>query len=154
ARGNWPGVRHLEAVVDHPVLRPDGTLLVGNGYDADTGLIVEGRVSLPEMAERPTEDDAVRALAELLDVVRDFPFESPTHKAAWLAALLTPLARFAFNGPAPLFLVDANVRGAGKGLLLDCISRIVTGERFTVATYTRDEDELRKRITSLALAGD
>jgi hypothetical protein len=67
---------------------------------------------------------------------------------------LTPLARFAFAGPTPLFLVDANVRAAGKGLLLDCISRIVTGERFTIAAYTDDEDELRKRITSLALAGD
>jgi hypothetical protein len=30
----------------------------------------------------------------------------------------------------------------------------VTGERFTIAAYTADEDELRKRITSLALAGD
>ncbi len=46
------------------------------------------------------------------------------------------------------------MRAAGKGLLLDCISRIVTGERFTVATYTADEDELRKRITSIVLAGD
>src|SRR5262249_12268965 len=44
--------------------------------------------------------------------------------------------------------------GAGKGLLLDVIARITTGERFTVATYTNDEDELRKRITSLALGGD
>src|SRR5262249_15945777 len=34
------------------------------------------------------------------------------------------------------------------------IARIVNGERFTVATYTDDENELRKRITSLALAGD
>jgi hypothetical protein len=31
---------------------------------------------------------------------------------------------------------------------------LVTGERFTIATYTSDEDELRKRITSLVLAGD
>ena len=53
-----------------------------------------------------------------------------------------------------MFLVDANVRAAGKGLLLDCISQIVSGERFSIATYTSDEDELRKRITSLVLAGD
>src|SRR5262249_5963383 len=72
----------------------------------------------------------------------------------WVASVLTPLARFAFHGPSPLFLVDANVPGAGKGLLLDCCSRTLTGERFTIATYTDDEDELRRRITSLALAGD
>jgi hypothetical protein len=99
-------------------------------------------------------EQAVAALDELLEVVRDFPFDREAHKAAWLAALLTPLARFAFTGPAPLFLGDANVRAAGKGLLLDCIAYILTGKGFTVATYTDDRDELRKRITSLALGGD
>ena len=49
----------------------------------------------------------------------DFPFAADMHRAAWLAALLTPLARPAFDGPAPLFLVDANVRAAGKGLCLE-----------------------------------
>src|SRR5262249_58812975 len=105
-------------------------------------------------ADRPLRSDAFDARDAILEVVVDFPFERPVHQAAWLAALLTPLARFAFIGPAPLFLVDSNTRGAGKGLLLDCISRIATGERFTIAAYTSDEDELRKRITSLALAGD
>ncbi|HZZ77830.1 MAG TPA: hypothetical protein VFE62_04895 [Gemmataceae bacterium] len=97
---------------------------------------------------------AAEAIQQLLDVVADFPFESLVHKSAWLAALLTPLARFAFQGNAPLFLVDANVRASGKGLLLKCISHILIGQGFTVATYTSDEDELRKRITSIALAGD
>jgi hypothetical protein len=153
-RANWPGVRHLEAVVDYPVLRPDGTILSCPGYDSATGLLLELSGESVTLLDHPSWDDALAARDQLLDVVADFPFENEAHRAAWLAALLTPLARFAFEGPAPLFLVDANVRAAGKGLLLDCISRIVTGERFTVATYTDDEDELRKRITSLVLAGD
>jgi hypothetical protein len=110
--------------------------------------------AFPPVCERPSLNDAVAARDVLLEAVEDFPFERHVHRAAWLAALLTPLARFAFTGPSPLFLVDANVRAAGKGLSLDTISRIVTGERFTVATYTDDEEELRKRITSLVLAGD
>jgi hypothetical protein len=99
ARSQYPGLRHLCAVVDHPVLRPDGILLTTPGYDAGTGLYLaaEQPMSLPD---RPTLADAQAAAA---------------HQAAWLAALLTPLARFAFDGPAPLFLVDANVRGSGKG---------------------------------------
>src|SRR5262249_8600309 len=32
--------------------------------------------------------------------------------------------------------------------------RIVTGERFAIATYTEDDDELRKRITGLVLSGE
>jgi hypothetical protein len=154
ARGGWPGIRHLEAVVDCPVIRPDGTILDRPGYDPATALLLESQATFPPIPDNPSREDAVAARDQLLDVVADFPFQGDIHRAAWLAALLTPLARFAFVGPAPLFLVDANVRAAGKGLLLNCLSRIVTGERFTIATYTADEDELRKRITSLVLAGD
>jgi hypothetical protein len=154
ARAHWPDVCHLEAVVDYPVLRPDGTVLCCPGYDLETGLLLESAGRLPEEVNHLTKDHAVSSCKALLEVVGDFPFERNVHRAAWVAGLLTPLARFAFQGPAPLFLVDSNVRGAGKGLLLDCISRIITGERFTIATYTSNEDELRKRITSLALAGD
>ena len=154
ARGEWPGLSHLEAVVDYPVLRPDGTILDRPGYDPATGLLLDFAGEIPTVPPAPSCPEALAARNALLEVVGDFPFAADCHRAAWLAALLTPLARFTFTGPAPLFLVDANVRAAGKGLLLDCISRIITGERFTVATYTSDEDELRKRITSLALAGD
>jgi hypothetical protein len=154
ARADWPDIRHLEAVVDYPVLRPNGTILDHPGYDLDTGLLLEAAASFPTIPAHPSREQCIAARDELLEVVTDFPFERDVYRAAWLAALVTPLARFAFTGPAPLFLVDANVRGSGKGLLLDCISRIITGERFTIATYTGDEDELRKRITSLVLAGD
>jgi hypothetical protein len=109
---------------------------------------------IPAISDNPSREDALAARDRLLEVVIDFPFAHTVHKACWLAALLTPLARFAMSGPAPLFLVDANAPGAGKGLLLDCISRIVVGEQFTIATYSHDEDELRKRITSMALSGE
>jgi hypothetical protein len=154
ARGDWPGLHHLEAVVEYPVLRPDGTLLSDPGYDRDTGLLLALRGPLPQIPERPTRDDALAARDELLEVVVDFPFAAPAHRAAWLAGLLTPLARYAYDGPAPLFLADGNAAGVGKGLLLDCAAEVLTGGRLTVATYTEDGDELRKRITALALAGE
>lgn len=91
-------------------------------------------------------------------MVSDFPFQSEMHKSAWLAGLLTLLARAAFDGPAPLFLVDANVRAAGKGMLLEVISRIVTGNPFPVVSYpsgSKDgEEELRKKITTILMYGD
>ncbi len=99
-------------------------------------------------------DDADAAMERLLEVVCDFPFETPEHRAAWLASLLTPLARFAFSGPSPLFLIDANVRGAGKGLLAQTIGRIVLGREMPVSSYAHDSDEMRKKITSIAIAGD
>jgi hypothetical protein len=157
-RGTWPGVRPLTGVVSFPVLRHDGTILTENGYDQRTGLFLHWPREQLSIPDRPTIDDARAAATELLEVVGDFPFAADMHKAAWLAALLTPLARPAFDGPAPLFLVDANVRAAGKGLSLEVISRIVTGNPFPVISYPVNpkdcEEELRKKITTFLLYGD
>jgi hypothetical protein len=155
ARGTWPGVRHLEAVINHPVLLPDGSILTANGYDPTSGLLVsipaDLRVSVPD---RPTRQDVRAAVATLADVLTDFPFERPAHRAAWFPGLLTPLAWFAFEGSAPLLLIDGNVRGVGKGLLADVIALTLTGRRFPVMSYTPDREELRKKITALAMEGE
>jgi hypothetical protein len=144
----------LEAVLDYAVLRLDGGILLKPGYDKDSGLLLHAGELRFQVPDNPSRDDAIRARDKLLEVVEDFPFEKPVHRGAWMAALLTPLARFAFAGPTPLFLADANVRASGKGLLLNVIAKIITGQRFTIATYTDDENELRKRITALAVGGD
>ena len=157
-RGNWPGLRPLTGVVSFPMQRPDGSFLSTPGYDAATGLYLHWQRPPLSIPERPTLDDAIKAVAALFDAVGDFPFASGMHKAAWLAALLTPLTRAAFDGPAPLFLVDANVRAAGKGLSLEVISRIVTGNPFPVISYPVNpkdcEEELRKKITTFLLYGE
>jgi hypothetical protein len=155
ARRDWPNLRQLEAVVPHPVMLPDGAILAANGYDSRSRLLVclprELALTVPDL---PTCADVEAAATALADVVSDFPFQSPEHRAAWLAGLLTPLAWFAFSGPAPLFLIDANIRAAGKGLLADTVALMVLGRRFPVMAYTQDRDELRKRITTLAVEGD
>jgi len=161
ARADWPGIRYLMGVSDTPVLRPDGSIWQEQGHDPRTGVLFEpawpaGRSDVPFPPVHPEAniDDAVVALDELLEVVCDFRFEAEEHRSAWLAALLTPLARFAFEGPSPLFLIDANVRGAGKGLLAQAIGRIVLGREMPVSSYAHDSEEMRKRITAIAIAGD
>jgi hypothetical protein len=155
ARGVWPGVPRLEAVVTHPILLCDGSLLAASGYHRPTGVLMclpdQMRLSVPDS---PTRADVTAAVALLTDAVCDFPFERPDHRGAWLAGLLTPLCWFAFDGPAPFFLIDGNVRGIGKGLLADTIALPVLGRRFSAMTYTHDRDELRKRITSVAAEGE
>jgi hypothetical protein len=154
ARGEWPGIRPLNAISDVPVLRPDGTLWQTPGYDPATGVLYEPAEALPPIPDDVRDEDAEAAVAQLHEVVCDFPFESDDHRAAWLAALLTPLARFAFDGPAPLFLIDANVRGAGKGLLAQTFGQIVLGREMPVSSYAHDPEEMRKRITAIAIGGD
>lgn len=153
-RGKWP-CRVLEGVADEPVIRPDGSLLDTPGYDAATGLLLAGH-GIDKVPANPTRQEVEAAVATLRDVVRDFPFESDEHEAAWLALLLTPFARFAIDGPCPLFLIEANVRGTGKTLLADVVAIIATGRRIAVSVFpgADRDDELRKTVTSIALTGD
>jgi hypothetical protein len=155
ARGNWPGLRSLNAVVTFPVMLPDGSLLTSNGYHPKTGVLVQLPTDLTlSVAAQPSKVDVKDAVQRLLEPLHDFPLESPAHWSALLAGLLTPLAWFLFDGPAPLFLIDKNVRGAGAGLLADVVAVTVTGRRFSVMSYTGDREELRKRITTVAMEGE
>ena len=153
-RGEWPGIRPLAGISDTPVLRPDGSVCQERGYDVATGVLYEPSRDFPTIHPDVGIDEAADAWEALREVVADFKFEGPEHRAAWLAGLLTILARFAFAGNAPLFAVDANIRGAGKGLCVDAIGQIVLGRNMPVTSYTQDDDEMRKLITSIALAGD
>jgi hypothetical protein len=112
------------------------------------------------MPPTPTRTQASIAADHLLDLVSNFPFagatrdEEDSHRAACLAGLLTALVRFAIPGPCPLFVFDANCPGTGKSLLTDIIALIATGRAMSRTTFPDEEAELRKRITSIALAGD
>jgi hypothetical protein len=154
-RGHWRGLPSLEAVYSHPVLLPDGSVLAEPGYHSDSGLMLwlpDGlHISVPH---QPSYAEMVYARQALRRVVCDFPFKDECHESAWLAFLLTPLARPAFTGPVPLAFADGNVPGCGKGLVLDTAFLIVTGRSASVATYTNDQEELRKVITTVALDGD
>ena len=154
ARQNWPNIRPLEGVVEAPTLRADGTVLQTPGYDDQTGLIFRPSREFPPVPDTPTKDDAFRALDLLAEPVADFPFADHAHFSAWVSALLTPFARYAFSGPAPLFTVDANSAGTGKGLLCNATSIIYCGREMSVTTAPRSDEEFRKRITSIALAAE
>jgi hypothetical protein len=148
------GIRHLSGLSGVPVLRPDGTIHDRAGYDAETEVVyVPGTLTVQPLPARLTRDDAVRAADELLDLVRDFPIGDPAGRSVFLSFLLSALARHLFDGGVPLHLVDANVRGSGKGLILDVAGVIVLGGPVPVQQYTPDPAELRKVITSGVRAG-
>jgi hypothetical protein len=154
-RGEWPGMRILEGIVDNPMMRLDGSILDTPGYDEASGLLYEPRCTIAPLPSPIFKEDVDEACEALAEVVADFPFLMPEHRAAWFAAVLTPFVRFAIDGPAPLFAIDANIRGCGKGLLCETISLIATGRRMTVTAAPHDDcNEFRKRITSIALAAD
>jgi hypothetical protein len=152
--GQFLGVRPLEAVVEAPVLRRDGSVVQTAGYDPATGLLYVPVTTFPQIPETVSHANAIASVELLLDAVCDFPFKSAEHRSVWIAGVLTMVGRFAFEGPAPLFLVDGNVRACGKGLLADLAAVIALGRDFAKASNTTDDDEMRKVILSIALAGE
>ncbi|WP_193788949.1 hypothetical protein, partial [Zavarzinella formosa] len=153
-RGEWPGMRVITQLVESPMWLPNGEILAAPGHHAGTGLYYSPTHPVsPVVPRNPSKDEARRAAGVLLDMTANFPFARPCHASAWLAALLTPLARFAFRGPTPIFLMDANVPGSGKGLLVDLISIICHGKRQPTNAMPDNGSEFRKLVTTLLFRG-
>jgi hypothetical protein len=70
-----------------------------------------------------------------------------------LTSLLTVAGRYAFDGPAPWVLFEANTQASGKGLLTQILSVIVSGQMPPVMSCPREESELRKSILSVLVDG-
>jgi hypothetical protein len=154
-RKTFPGVRPLHALADYPCFVVGGKILSKPGYDDATAIYYSPSAPVElTIPDEPNRADVAAALDTLSEVVVDFPFLRPHHKSAWLAGLLTPLARFAFRGPAPLFLVEANVPGAGKGLLVEAAHLIVRGEESAGLDFPKKPEELEKVVTALLVRGE
>ena len=151
-RGEYPRrIPPLSGLVRCPTLRQDGSVLQTPGYDSKTGLLFVPDVQFPIVPGRPSHADAKRAANQLVEVVSEFPFKSRADQSAWLTLVLTLVGRPAIEGNCPLIAIDANTRGSGKSLLCDVAAMIAYGDSMPRKAWTRDDDELRKVITSVAL---
>lgn len=152
ARGDWPFPR-LEAVIETPTLRPDGTVLETPGYDPDTGFLYEPNAEFPPVPGEPNSDELVEAVLRLQEPFSEFPFVAESDRCAALAAVLTLLGRPVIDGPTPLFAIRATTPGTGKGLLASTISLIGTGREPTLFAIAREDEEVRKRLLTIGLEG-
>lgn len=145
----------LTAVVESPTLRPDLSVIEGEGYDADTGLYLHfGGTRFPAINMRPTRDEALAALREFADeLLAEFPFASDADRAVALAMILTAIARPALPG-APMFGISAVVMGSGKTYLAHVVSLLLTGRPAAVVAPPKDPAEWDKVLFSLFLDGD
>ncbi len=154
ACGDWPFPR-LEAVVELPIVRPDGSVLLTPGYDSATGLFyVPARgLKAPAVSDRPTAAEITAAVNLLSELIVDFPFVDSASHANALALLLTFVLRPAIAGPVPLALIDKPGPGTGASLLAEVVTTVATGRHAAMMTAPRDEEEWRKKITAALLAG-
>ena len=139
--------------ISGPVLRADGTILAAEGYDPGTGLLCSAAVNVAAIADMPTCRDIRNAIETLTDSVADFPFENEAHRAVWFVFFSRSWADLRSQGvppysswtPTPPARQRSALRSRGHYRHWPQDSRMAS---------PRDDDEARKRITSLALSGD
>jgi hypothetical protein len=166
--GEWD-LRPLTGVSTSPLLSPDGSVRVADGYDPATGLWCCGVPSL-RLPARPSRAEAEAALALLRQTFRTFPFADAPRRwdlslrvevvdlacspgrdeSAFLNALLTAVCR-ASLWLAPGLLLNAPAvsgAGTGKGLLVRAACLIAFGIRPRAFTMGSDRQELDKRLAA------
>lgn len=149
-----PMLHRLESVLTAPSFVPGGRLIETPGFDERSGIYYDERERIDPVPMKPTSDDVLsaRMLIEE-DLFVDFPWPSQADKAGAWAAILVPFVRRMISGATPLHLIEAPVAGSGKGLLADLICVAFSGREADVTTLPTDEEETRKKVTSLLRAG-
>jgi len=142
----------LVAVISAPTLRVDGSILDQPGYDQDSGLFYVAEESAPAVPELPTPEDALAALAVLWKPFAEFPLVDDTARGVVLNAILTAALRASL--PTALGIgLDAPAAGTGKTLLAQCFGVIAAGTVPPMLPPTANDEEMRKRLFALLLAG-
>jgi putative DNA primase/helicase len=155
--GEWP-FSVLAGVIGTPTMRPDGTLLLREGYDEATGLVLLGAPAMRPIPEQPSRAQAEAALHLIDQLLSEFPFrdggmrDRSVDRAVALSELLTPVLRGAMPA-APMHQANAPQPGTGKSYLADLASEIATGERCAVIAFSPHPEETEKRLNGAALAG-
>jgi Bifunctional DNA primase/polymerase, N-terminal len=144
----------LTRIVRIPVFTADGRLLTEPGHDATSGIYFAPApgLSMPTISEDPTAaeiGEAQRWITE--ELLGDFPWASDADRANVIALLLTLPLREQVTGDVPLFVLSKPTPRTGAGLLTKVVSLVSEGRLPAVATLSRDEEELRKRLTSFLL---
>jgi hypothetical protein len=150
-----PTLPRLERIVRMPVFTQDGRLLTAPGYDAASGLYLAppAGLTLPPIPSAPSGTEIAAAREALcVDLLGDFPFVTDADLAHAVALLFTPVLRELVTGCVPLFVLSKPTPRTGAGLLTKAVSIVQGGSPIAATTISRDEEEMRKRLTSLLMS--
>ena len=151
ASARFPGVKVIEGVRSFPFVSSSGKLVYEEGYYEEdrTVLKLSKRFTIPTVPEMPTDEEVDASTEKLFDLVCDFPFKSESDRCNWLACLLLPFVREYIYEPTPMHVFEAPSYGTGKTMLASLIHWIVEGVDPAVMTASEQDDEMRKRLTSI-----
>jgi len=146
-------VPHVIGISEHPIVKPDGSILHTPSYDAETGIYLGGNIpegAVPQEVSLAAAQEALRWLRE--EFYAEFPFRDALSRDAALASLLTALERKVLP-EAPGLILSANTRGSGKTALAQLQQRTLTGRGVPAMTLPENEEEVVKVIVALGMEG-
>ena len=146
---DWP-FPVLLGVINHPILRLNGTLLNTPGYDAESGLFFNpGPHQWPPIPLAPSAAEAKAAYQVVWKLFELFPWVDAVDRGVVLAAIITAILRLILP-TAPGFGFNAPTPGTGKSLVAKIIGALTTGMTPPVMPpVSSGDDETRKRIYAL-----
>jgi hypothetical protein len=147
--------RRANGISEIPILRPDGRLHQVPGYDPVTGVIYEPPPGFVLQTSTCPLDQrrASECYRRLCEPFADFPFSEPCHLSAAVSCLLSMVARHAIEGPVPLFPFLSTTPKSGKSLMVETIHLLAMGREVARMQPGSTEEEIEKRITSIAMSG-
>lgn len=139
ATQHWPGLSPLKGIIGAPILRPDGTLFQADGYDQATGYLLEKKVLIDEVPQKPTVDEVAAARAFIVDeLLGEFFWKDKSDKANFIAALVSQILRPYLKSLVPLVIVTATTPGSGKTILTSLLGMLY-GQKFLPWPYSEEE---------------
>ena len=148
--GPWQVIQPLTGLLETPALMPNGRLLSGRGYDAETGLLLDTLVIPPIGRSRAAAEAALKLL---LEVFVGFPYKSEVDRAVAVSAPLSLLSAPLLDA-TPAVCFDAPEAGSGKSLQAEATALIGIGRKPSAISQAHDEAEDKKRLFSILLKGD
>lgn len=142
----------LVGTIMAPLLREDGTVFNETGFDEQTGLLLISNETWLPIAAAPSRENALEAVATLLEPFQQFPFVAAADRSILLAGLLTAVQRrLLFTGP--LFAFSAPRQREGKSMLCDALAILATGRCAPSQVVSHIAEEFRKSIYTCLAEG-
>lgn len=142
---SYPHLPILNGIARQPYLRPDGSLMMNAGYDAKTGMFGVFDSRKFNVPDKPTKQQAVQALDELSELLREFAFKTEHDRAAALSGILTAVVRTSLS-QAPMFHIKAPSIASGKSYFCELMTAFATSQRGTPHAFPADDEECRKLL--------
>ena len=124
---------NVRGLVSFPVLTTNGNnpIVQLDGYDAASEILVKPKQELPAL---PPLQEALAILEQLL---KDFQFKTPADKSRAYSMLITMALSTGrvMQELLPMFVIEADQSGSGKGLLVDLMAAIFNQDIALVAKH-------------------